>query len=87
MIRGLKLKPQFESDAPTLFVYVEPIAVRSVTMSTPLKKISLKMQALEENQLITAAVEPDPDALPLADAQMIAHDPHAGAARSSKGGD
>jgi hypothetical protein len=45
------------------------------------------MQALEEDQLTTAAVEPNPDALPLADEQMNAHDPHAGAARSSKGGD
>jgi hypothetical protein len=56
-------------------------------MSRTINKISLKMQALEENQLTTAAVEPIPDALPLADEQMNAHDPHAGAERSSKGGD
>jgi hypothetical protein len=56
-------------------------------VSRSINKISLKMQALEEDQLTTAAVEPNPDALPLADEQMNAHDPHAGAARSSKGGD
>jgi hypothetical protein len=41
-------------------------------MSRPFNKISLKMQALEENQLTTAAAESDPDALPLADEQMSA---------------
>lgn len=39
-------------------------------MSKPLKKISLKMPTLEEDQLITAAAESDPDALPLTDKQM-----------------
>jgi uncharacterized protein (DUF4415 family) len=41
-------------------------------MSKPLKKISLKIPTLEENQLITAAAESDPDALPLTDDQMNA---------------
>jgi uncharacterized protein (DUF4415 family) len=41
-------------------------------MSKPLKKISLKMPTLEEDQLITAAAESDPDALPLTDEQMSA---------------
>ena len=45
------------------------------------------MQALEENQLTTAAVKPDPDVLPLSGEQMCAHHPHAGAERSSKAGD
>jgi uncharacterized protein (DUF4415 family) len=39
-------------------------------MSKPLKKISLKIPTLEEDQLITAAAESDPDALPLTDEQM-----------------
>jgi len=39
-------------------------------MSKPLKKISLKMPTLEEDQLITAAAESDLDALPLTDEQM-----------------
>jgi uncharacterized protein (DUF4415 family) len=39
-------------------------------MSKPLKKISLKMPTLEEDQLITAAAESDPDAFPLTDEQM-----------------
>lgn len=56
-------------------------------MPRPFNKVSLKKQALEENQLTTAAVKPDHDALPLADEQMSAHYPHAGAERSSKGGD
>jgi uncharacterized protein (DUF4415 family) len=41
-------------------------------MSKPLKKISLKIPTLEEEQLITAAAESDPDALPLTDEQMRA---------------
>jgi len=41
-------------------------------MSTPLKKISLKMPTLDEDKLITAAAESDPDALPLTDEQMSA---------------
>ena len=41
-------------------------------MSKPLKKISLKMPTLEEDQMITAAAESDPDALPLTDEQMSA---------------
>ena len=41
-------------------------------MSKPLKKISLKIPTLEEDQLITAAAESDPDALPLTDDQMNA---------------
>jgi uncharacterized protein (DUF4415 family) len=41
-------------------------------MSKPLKKISLKMPTLEEDQLITAAAVSDPDALPLTDEQMSA---------------
>jgi uncharacterized protein (DUF4415 family) len=41
-------------------------------MSKPLKKISLKMPTLEEDQLITAAAESDPDARPLTDEQMSA---------------
>ena len=39
-------------------------------MSKPLKKISLKMPTLEEDDLITAAADSDPDALPLTDEQM-----------------
>jgi uncharacterized protein (DUF4415 family) len=39
-------------------------------MSKRLKKISLKMPTLEEDELITAAAESDPDALPLTDEQM-----------------
>ena len=39
-------------------------------MSKPLKKISLKMPTLEEDELITEAAESDPDALPLTDEQM-----------------
>jgi uncharacterized protein (DUF4415 family) len=41
-------------------------------MSKPLKKISLKIPTHEEDQLITAAAESDPDALPLTDDQMNA---------------
>ena len=41
-------------------------------MSKPSKKISLKMPTLEEDQLIKAAAESDPDALPLTDEQMSA---------------
>jgi uncharacterized protein (DUF4415 family) len=51
-------------------VYAEAIAVRSVTMSKPVKKISLKMPTHEEDELIIAAAESDPDALPLTDEQM-----------------
>jgi hypothetical protein len=36
-------------------------------MSKPLRKVNLKMPTLEEDQLITAAAESDPDALPLTD--------------------
>ena len=39
-------------------------------MSKPSKKINLKMPSVEEDQLITAAAESDPDALPLTDEQM-----------------
>jgi uncharacterized protein (DUF4415 family) len=41
-------------------------------MSKPLKKISLRIPTLEEDQLITAAAESDPDALPLTEEQMSA---------------
>jgi uncharacterized protein (DUF4415 family) len=41
-------------------------------MSKPLKQIGLKMPTLEEDQMITAAAESDPDALPLTDEQMSA---------------
>ena len=41
-------------------------------MSKPLKRISLKMPTIEEDKLITAAAESDPDALPLTDEQMSA---------------
>ena len=41
-------------------------------MPKPSKQISLKMPTLEEDQLITAAAESDPDALPLTDEQMSA---------------
>jgi uncharacterized protein (DUF4415 family) len=41
-------------------------------MSKQLKKITLKIPTLEEDQLITAAAESDPDALPLTDDQMNA---------------
>ena len=58
--------------ARRVIAYAEPIAVRSVTMSKPLKKISLKMPPFEEDRLITAAAESDPDALPLTDEQMSA---------------
>jgi len=44
-------------------------------MSTPLKKISLIIPTLEEDQWITAAAESDPDALPLTDEQMSAMAP------------
>ena len=44
-------------------------------MSKPLKKISLKMPTLEEVQLIAAAAESDPDALPLTVEQMSARVP------------
>lgn len=53
-------------------VYAAPIAARSVTMSKPLNRISLKMPTLEEDQLISAAAESDPDVLPLTDEQMSA---------------
>jgi hypothetical protein len=39
-------------------------------MSKPSKKINLKMPTVEEDQLITAAAESDPDALPLTDEQI-----------------
>jgi len=38
-------------------------------MSKPLRKVNLKMPTLEEDQLITAAAESDPDALPLTQVQ------------------
>jgi hypothetical protein len=41
-------------------------------MSKQSKKIRLTMPTLEEDQLITAAAESDPDALPLTDEQMSA---------------
>lgn len=41
-------------------------------MSKPLKKNSLRMPTFEEDELITAAAESDPDALPLTDEQMSA---------------
>lgn len=41
-------------------------------MSEPLKWIKLKMPILEEDQLITASAQSDPDAPPLADEQMNA---------------
>jgi uncharacterized protein (DUF4415 family) len=41
-------------------------------MSKPLKKISLRMPAFEEDQLITATAQSDPDALPLTEVQMSA---------------
>jgi len=44
----------------------------SITMSKPLKKISLRMPAFEEDQLITATAQSDPDALPLTEVQMSA---------------
>jgi len=59
-----------ESLQGELLVYVEQIAVRSITMSKPSKLINLKMPTVEEDQLITAAAESDPDALPLTDEQM-----------------
>ena len=43
-------------------------------MSKPLKKISLKLPTLEEDQWITAAAESDPDALPRTDEQMSTMD-------------
>lgn len=46
--------------------------MKSITMSNPLKKITLNMPTLEEDQLITAAAESDPDALPLTNEQMDA---------------
>jgi hypothetical protein len=58
-----------------------------VTVSRPFNKTSLKVQTLEKNQFTTVALEQDHDALPLANVRMSAHDPQAGAARSSKGGD
>jgi hypothetical protein len=53
-------------------------------MSKPLKKISMQMPTLEEDQLITAAAESDPDALPLTDER---DGPHSGAAWLSKVGE
>jgi uncharacterized protein (DUF4415 family) len=44
-------------------------------MSKPLKKISLRMPTIEEDKLITAAAESDPDALPLTEEQMSAMAP------------
>jgi uncharacterized protein (DUF4415 family) len=41
-------------------------------MSKPLKKISLRMPAFEEDQLITATAQSDPDAFPLTEVQMSA---------------
>lgn len=58
-----------------------------VTVSRPFNKISLKVQTLEKIQFTTVALEQDHDALPLANVRMSAHDPQAGAGRSSKGGD
>lgn len=49
--------------------------MRSITLSKPIKKISLRMPTLEEDQLITAAAVSDPDALPLTDEQMSAMAP------------
>lgn len=46
--------------------------MRSITLSKPPKKIALKIPTLEEDQLITAAAESDPDALPLTDDQVNA---------------
>jgi hypothetical protein len=40
-------------------------------MSMPSQKINLKIPTAEEDQLITAAAESDPDALPLTEDQMI----------------
>ncbi|MFM9047936.1 MAG: BrnA antitoxin family protein [Cyanobium sp.] len=37
-----------------------------------MKKINLKMPTIEEDKLITAAAESDPDAIPLTDEQMSA---------------
>jgi hypothetical protein len=41
-------------------------------MSKPSKEISMKMPTLEEDQLITAAADSDPNILPLTDEQMSA---------------
>ena len=51
-------------------LYVEQMVERSTTMSKPSKKINLKMPTVEGDQLITAAAESDPDALPLTDKQI-----------------
>jgi hypothetical protein len=53
-------------------------------VSKPLKKISLNMPSLEEDQLIKATAESDPDALPLTDER---DGTHSGAAWSSKDGE
>jgi hypothetical protein len=55
-------------------------------MSKLLKKISLKIPTHEEDQLITAAAESDPDALPLTDGQMNAMVPMKRGSRSAKVG-
>jgi uncharacterized protein (DUF4415 family)/uncharacterized DUF497 family protein len=55
-----------------ILAYAEPIAVRSISMPEPSRKVSLKMPTLEGDQLITAAAESDPEALPLTDEQMKA---------------
>jgi len=39
-------------------------------MSKPLTKVNLKVPTIEEDELITAAAQSDPDALPLTDRQM-----------------
>ncbi len=51
-------------------VYAESIAVRSITMPKPSRKVNLKMPTIEEDESITAAAESDPDALPLTDLQL-----------------
>jgi hypothetical protein len=73
------------SQQGNLLAYVELIAVMSITISNPFKQSSLKMPTLEQDQLIAAVAESDPDALLLSYQQMNAM-VHARAARSSKAG-
>ena len=60
MIRGLNLKPRFESGAPILFAYANLFAASQVTVSRQFNRFILKLLALEVDELTQAAVEPDP---------------------------
>ena len=61
---------EISSQQGELLAYAEPIAVRPVPMSKPLRTIKLEISTIEEDQLITAAAKSDPELLPLTDEQM-----------------